>query len=79
MYGEIRAEMAEILKYKYGNRHFRCRGYCVDTVGKYENAIRDYIKNQLQESIIADQLNSKSLLPRIRGAGVKKTNKNAPA
>ncbi len=27
------------LKYKYGNRHFWCRGYYVDTVGKYENAI----------------------------------------
>ena len=24
------------LKYKYGNRHFWCRGYYVDTVGKYE-------------------------------------------
>lgn len=22
------------LKYKYGNRHFLCRGYYVDTVGK---------------------------------------------
>lgn len=22
------------LKYKYGNRHFLCRGYFVDTVGK---------------------------------------------
>ena len=28
------------LKYEYGNRHFWCRGYFVDTVGKYENAIR---------------------------------------
>lgn len=35
------------LKYKYGNRHFWCRGYYVDTVGKYEGTIRDYIKNQL--------------------------------
>lgn len=32
------------LKYKYGNRHFWCRGYYVDTVGKYENAISNYIK-----------------------------------
>ena len=29
------------LKYKYGNRHFWCRGYFVDTVGKNE-------KNALQ-------------------------------
>ena len=27
------------LKYKYGNRHFWCRGYYVDTVGKYENIL----------------------------------------
>ena len=44
------------LKYKYGNRHFWCRGYYVDTVGKYKNAIQNYIKNQLQEDIMADQL-----------------------
>ena len=37
------------LKYKYGNRHFWCRGYYVDTVGKYEGAIKEYIRNQLQE------------------------------
>ena len=37
------------LKYKYGNRHFWCRGYYVDTVGKYENAIKDDILNQLQK------------------------------
>ena len=27
------------LKYKYGNRQFWCKGYYVDTVGKYESAI----------------------------------------
>ena len=43
------------LKYKYGNRHFWCRGYYVDTVGKYEGAIRDYIRNQLQDDIANDQ------------------------
>ena len=47
------------LKYKYGNRHFGCCGYYGDTVGKYENAIKDYIKNQLQENIMADQLSLK--------------------
>jgi putative transposase len=26
------------LKYKYGNRHFWCRGYYVDTVGRNEKA-----------------------------------------
>src|SRR3712207_5415878 len=37
------------LKYKYGNRHFWCRGYYVDTVGRNKKAIQEYIKNQLQE------------------------------
>ena len=38
-------------KYKYGNRHFWCRGYYVDTVGKNKKAIQTYIRNQLQEDI----------------------------
>lgn len=50
------------LKYKYGNRHFWARGYYVDTVGKYENAIKEYIRNQLQEDIVNDQLSLKELL-----------------
>ena len=37
------------LKYKYGNRHFWCRGYYVDTVGKNKKAIADYIRTQLEE------------------------------
>ena len=49
------------LKYKYGNRHFWCRGYFVDTVGRYETAIREYIQNQLQEDIANDQLSLKEL------------------
>ena len=44
------------LKYKYGNRHFWCRGYYVDTVGKNKKKIAEYIRNQLQEDIINDQL-----------------------
>ena len=34
------------LKYKYGNRHFGCRGYYVDTVGRNKEAIKKYIVNQ---------------------------------
>jgi putative transposase len=44
------------LKYKYGNRHFWCRGYYVDTVGRNEKKIREYVKNQLQEDIASDQI-----------------------
>jgi putative transposase len=44
------------MKYKYGNRHFWCRGYYVDTVGKNTKRIAEYIRNQLQEDIANDQL-----------------------
>lgn len=39
------------LKYKYGNRHFWCRGYFVDTVGKNAKKIVEYIRNQLHEDL----------------------------
>ncbi len=46
------------LKYKYGNRKFWCRGFYVDTVGRNQKRIEEYIRNQLQEDVIADQLMS---------------------
>ena len=55
------------LKYKYGNRHFWCRGYYADTVGKYENAISNYIKNQLQDDIVNDQLTLKEFVDPFTG------------
>ena len=44
------------LKYKYGNRHFWCIGYYVDTVGRNRKAIEEYIRNQLQEERVNDQI-----------------------
>ena len=44
------------MKYKYGNRHFWCRGYYVDTVGRNKKAIAEYIRNQLQEDASSDQM-----------------------
>ena len=38
------------MKYKYGNRHFWCRGHYVDTVGRNKKAIEQYIRNQLQQN-----------------------------
>ena len=60
------------LKYKYGNRHFWCRGYYVDTVGKYEGAIKEYIKNQLQDDIMNDQISMKELIDPFTGKQEKK-------
>ena len=39
------------LKYKYKNREFWCKGYYVDTVGKNESRIAEYIKHQWEEKI----------------------------
>ena len=47
------------LKYKYGNRNFWCRGYYVDTIGKNEKMIKDYIRNQLEEDYTSDQISLK--------------------
>lgn len=47
------------LKYRYGNRKFWCKGYYVDTVGRNKEAIRKYIREQLQEDHIAEQLTLK--------------------
>ena len=44
------------LKYKYGNLKFWCRGFYVDTVGRNQKRIEEYIRNQLQEDMIAEQL-----------------------
>ena len=56
------------LKYKYGNRHFWCRGYYVDRVGRNKKAIEEYIKNQLQEDIAADQISFKEYLDPFTGS-----------
>ncbi|MDT2526001.1 IS200/IS605 family transposase [Enterococcus raffinosus] len=44
------------LKYRYGNRKFWCKGYYVDTVGRNKEKIAEYIRNQLQDDYVADQL-----------------------
>lgn len=44
------------LKYKYGNRSFWCRGYYVDTVGRNERIISEYIQKQLEEDHMMDQV-----------------------
>ena len=56
------------LKYKYGNRHFWCRGYYVDTVGRNQNAIKEYIKNQLEEDIASDQISLKEYIDPFMGS-----------
>jgi putative transposase len=55
------------LKYKYGSRHFWCRGYYVDTVGKNKKIISEYIQNQLEEDSAYDQLTLKEYIDPFTG------------
>lgn len=56
------------MKYKYGNRHFWCRGYYVDTVGRNKKAIEEYIRNQLTEDITNDQISLKEYMDPFTGS-----------
>ena len=55
------------LKYKYGNRHFWARGYYVDTVGRNKKQVQEYIRMQLQEDQIADQISLKEFVDPFTG------------
>ena len=61
------------MKYKYGNRHFWCRGYYVDTVGKNEKKIAEYIREQLQEDMMEDQISLKEFVDPFTGEKNTKT------
>ena len=63
------------LKYKYGNRHFWCRGYYVDTVGKNAKKIQEYIQNQLKNDLEYDQLTLNEYIDPFTGGPVKKGRK----
>ena len=65
------------LKYKYGNRHFWCRGYYVDTVGRNEKVIQEYIKRQLEEDQRIDQLSLIEYTDPYTGEPVEKGKKKA--
>ena len=58
------------LKYKFGNRHFWCRGYYVDTVGKNAKKIQEYIQNQLKEDYEYDQITLKEYIDPFTGEPV---------
>jgi len=61
------------LKYKYGNRHFWCRGYYVDAVGKNAKKIEEYIRNQLQEDLEYDQMTIKEYVDPLTGEPAKRS------
>ena len=55
------------MKYKYGNRHFWARGYFVDTVGKNERIIQEYIRDQLEKDFSEDQISIKEYMDPFTG------------
>ena len=59
------------MKYKFGNRKFWARGYFVDTVGRNEKVIREYIRNQLEEDKVYDQMSMKEFIAPFTGNPVK--------
>lgn len=56
------------LKYRYGSRNFWCRGYYVDTVGKNAKIIEEYIRNQLEEDYMKDQISIKEFTDPFTGS-----------
>ncbi len=60
------------LKYRYGNRKFWCRGFYVDTVGRNKKVIEEYIRNQIQDDIIADQLSMEEFVDPFTGEEIKR-------
>ena len=59
------------MKYKYGNRHFWCRGFYVDTVGRNKKVIEQYIRNQLQQDYEEEQLSIKEYVDPFTGQAVQ--------
>ena len=59
------------LKYKYGQRKFWCRGYYVDTVGKNKKVIEEYIRNQIYEDKMYDQMSMKEFVDPFTGEKIK--------
>ena len=66
------------MKYRNGNREFWCRGYYVNTVGKKKKAIAEYIRNQLQEDLVNEQMRIKELVDPSTGEPVKEAKNSQP-
>ena len=59
------------MKYKYGNRKFWAKGYYCVTVGHNEEAVKRYIRNQLQEDRLSDQMSMKEFIDPFTGDKIK--------
>ena len=59
------------MEYKYENRKFWTRGYFVDTVGKNEKTVREYIQNQLAEDKLSNQMSMEEFIDPFTGEPVE--------
>ena len=60
------------LKYKYGSLYVWCLGYHVDMVGKNKQAISEYIRKQLIEDEMMDQMTFKEYVDPFTGSKNRK-------
>ena len=65
------------LKYKYGSRSFWCRGYYVDTVGRNKKAIAEYIRKQLEDDYMAEQISIKEYIDPFTGSKKQQAKKDS--
>ena len=56
------------MKYKYGNRHFWCKGYYVSTVGLNEATVKKYIREQELHDQMKDKLSVKEYEDPFKGS-----------
>lgn len=63
------------LKYRYRNRKFWCKGFYVDTVGRNKKVLQEYIQNQLQEDIVAEQITMAEYIDPFTGEETKELRK----
>lgn len=63
------------LKYRYGNRKFWCKGFYVDIVGRNKKVIEEYIRNQIQDDIVSDQMSMEEFIDPFTGQEIKRKNR----
>lgn len=61
--------------YRYGNRKFWCKGFYVDIVGRNKKVIEEYIRNQIQDDIVSDQMSMEEFIDPFTGQEIKRKNR----
>ena len=70
--GYLKSKSSLMIFDRHANHYFWCSGYFMDTAGRYETEIKEYIKNQLEDDIMNDQISLKKFTDTFTGEPVKK-------